>query len=46
MKDISKISKEFENFPHKGYVRNKTKNETTDSYFYLARHLAKFFDEI
>ena len=34
MKDISKIIKEFENLPYKVYVRNSTKHEPTDSYFY------------
>ena len=27
--------------PYKGYVRKRPKHETTDSYFYLARQLAK-----
>ena len=41
MKYLSKIIKEFENFPYKGYVRKIPKHEPTDSYFYLARQLAK-----
>ena len=41
MKDISKIIKEFENLPYKVYVHNRTKHEPTDSYFYLARQIAK-----
>ena len=41
MKDLSKIIKEFENFPNKGYVLKSPKHEPTDSQFYLSRHLAK-----
>ena len=41
MKYPSKIIKEFENLPYKGYVRKSPKHETTESYFYLARQLAK-----
>ena len=41
MKDISKIIKEFEKFPYKGYVQKRPKYEHTDSYFYLARKIAK-----
>ena len=40
MKDISKIIKEFEKLPYKYHVRNRPNYEPTDSYFYLARHLA------
>ena len=35
MKDISKIIKEFEKLPYKGYVHNRPKHEPTTSYFYL-----------
>ena len=42
MKDISKIIKEFEKLPYKGYVRKRTKHEPTDSYLYLSRELSKF----
>ena len=41
MKDISKISKEFEKLPYNCYVRKRSKEEPTDSYFYLATHLDK-----
>ena len=41
MKDLSKTIKEFEKITYKGYVRNRSKHETTDSYFYLARHISK-----
>ena len=27
--------------PYKGYVRKRHKNEPTDSYFYIARHIYK-----
>ena len=39
MKDISKIIKDFEKSPYKGYVHKRPKQEPTDSYFYLARQL-------
>ena len=39
--DISKIIKSFEKFPYEGYVRNRSKHEPTDSYFYLAIYHAK-----
>ena len=42
MKDFSKIIKDFERLPYKGYVRKIPKHESTDSYFYLSRQLAKF----
>ena len=42
MKDTSKIIKKFNNFPYKGYARKRPKHETTESYFYLTRQLAKF----
>ena len=41
MKDISKKINDFEKFRYKGYVRKRSKNEPTDSYFYLPRQLAK-----
>ena len=41
MKDLSKIIKEFEKLPYKGYVRKRTKHEPTDSYFYPTRYIAK-----
>ena len=41
MKDLSKIIKEFERFPYKGYVQKSPKHEPTDIYFYIARHLNK-----
>ena len=31
MKDLSKITREFENFPFKGYERKKPKHDPTDS---------------
>ena len=31
IKDLSKIIKEFEKLPYKGYVRKRPKHETTDS---------------
>ena len=42
MKDLSRIIKEFEKLNHKGYVQKRHKHETTDSYFYIARQLAKY----
>ena len=42
MKYISKINKEFERLPYKGYVRKRMKNEPTDSYFYLISDISKF----
>ena len=41
MKDISNIIKDFEKFLYTGYVRKRPKHEPTESYFYLARQLAK-----
>ena len=41
MKDLSNIIREFENLPYKGYERKRPKHQHTDSYFYLARQLAK-----
>ena len=41
MKNISKIIKEFETLPFKGYVQQNPNHEPTDSYFYLSRYLSK-----
>ena len=41
MKDLSKIIRDFEKFPYKVYERRSPKYDPTDSYFYLARQLAK-----
>ena len=41
IKDLSNIIKEFEKFPYKCYVQKSPNHEPTDSYFYLARHIAK-----
>ena len=41
MSDLSKIIKDFENFPYKGSMRKRPKHEPTDSYFYLSRKVAK-----
>ena len=41
MKDFSKIIREFEKMPYRSYERRRTKHEPTDSYFYLAIHIAK-----
>ena len=41
MKDLSKIIKEFEKLPYKGYVQKRPKQEPTDNYFYLARQISK-----
>ena len=41
LKNISKIIKEFEDLHYEGYVRNRSKNMPSDSYFYLARQLEK-----
>ena len=40
-KDLSKIIREFENFPYESYERKRPKHEPTDSYFYLARQFSK-----
>ena len=40
-KDLSKIIREFEKFEKFPYDKKRPKNDTTDSYFYLARQLAK-----
>ena len=41
MKDLSKITREFEKLTYKMYERKRHKHDPTDSYFYLARQLAK-----
>ena len=38
-KDITKIIKEFENLPYKGYVRKRPKHEPTNKFFYLSKQL-------
>ena len=40
-KDLSKIIKEFDKLPYKSYERRRLKHEPNDSYFYLARQIAK-----
>ena len=40
-KDLSKIIREFEKLPYESYEKKRPKHKPTDSYFYLARHLAK-----
>ena len=41
MKDLSRITKDFERFTYKGYVRKSPKQEPTESYFYLGIKLPK-----
>ena len=40
-KDLLKIIREFERLTYETYESNRPKHEPTDSYFYLARQLAK-----
>ena len=40
-KDLSKIIKEFEKIYKLPYEKNRPKHEPTDSYFHIARQLAK-----
>ena len=40
-KDISKIIRKFEKFEKLPSEKKRSQHEPTDSYFYLARHLAK-----
>ena len=40
-KDFSNIIREFDKLPYKSYERRIPKNDPTDIYLYLARHLAK-----
>ena len=42
-KDLSKIMSEFEKFEKLPYEKKRPKHEPSDSYFYLARQLAKCF---
>ena len=41
MKDLSKIIREFEKLPYGIFDKKRPKHEPTDSYFSLARQLAK-----
>ena len=41
MKYLSKLSRSLKSYLIKGYVRKRPKHEPTDSYFYLARYIAK-----
>ena len=41
MKDISKIIKDFEKLPFKGYVRKRLKHKPTDGFFYLKIQLTE-----
>ena len=41
-KEFSRIIREFEKLPYESYERKRPNHEPTDSYFYLARQLAKF----
>ena len=40
-KYLSNVIREFEKLPYEGYERKRPKHEPTDSYFYLAIHIAK-----
>ena len=40
-KNLSKIIREFDKLPYNSYDRRRTKHESTDSYFYLARQISK-----
>ena len=40
-KELSKIIREFEKLPYESYERKRPKHDPNDSYFYLARQLAK-----
>ena len=42
IKDLSKIIKEFEKLPYKGYVTKSPKHEPNNSYLYLARQIYNF----
>ena len=39
--DLSKFIREFEKLPYESYERKRSKHDPTDSYFYLARQIAK-----
>ena len=41
MKYLSNIIRDFEKLPYKSYERRRPKNDPTDSYFFLARQIAK-----
>ena len=41
MKVLSNILRDFEKLPYKSYKMRRPKHDPTDSYFYLARQLAK-----
>ena len=41
-KDPSKINKEFEKIEKLPYEKRRPKHEPTESYFHIARHLAKY----
>ena len=41
MKDRLKIIRKFDKLPYESYDKKRPKHEPTDSYFYLARQLAK-----
>ena len=40
-KDLSRIIRQFDKLPYNSYDRRRLKNQPTDTYFYLARQLAK-----
>ena len=42
MKELSKTIMDLNKLPYKHYESRSTKRDPTDSYFYLARHLAKY----
>ena len=42
MKDLLNIIKDSEKLPYNDYLWKSSKHEPTDSYFYLARHIAKY----
>ena len=46
IKEIYNIIKEFEDLPYEGYVRKRSKQMPTDSYFYPVRQLCKVYDGI
>ena len=41
MKDLFKIIREYEKLPYESYERKRPKHQPTNSYFYLARQIAK-----
>ena len=40
-KDLSKIIRDFEKLTYESYEKKRPKHDPTNSYFYLARQLAK-----